>query len=717
LHFKSPIAMIIPRRFLITAALPYANGPLHIGHLAGCYIPADIYARFRRLMGEETLFICGSDEHGAAITLRAKQEGQTPRAIVDKYHKMFVDSFAKLNVSFDYYHRTSADLHHQTAGDFFKHLYNKGEFIEKTSEQYYDESAQQFLADRYITGTCPKCNYDKAYGDQCEQCGSALSPTDLIDPRSTLTGAKPVLRETRHWYFPLNKHEDWLRDWIEQGILEGEEHHYVDEWKNHVLGQCKSWLDSGLQPRAMTRDLDWGVDVPHDIPGSEGKKLYVWMDAPIGYISSTKQWAKEHSGDWEQWWKDPETRLTHFIGKDNIVFHSIIFPALLKAHGDFILPTHVPANQFMNLEGDKISTSRNWAVWAHEYLEEAPDKVDELRFYLIKIMPEHKDSEFKWKGFQDAVNTDLVNNLANFINRVVVLMHKYYDGVVPEINDLDEVFSARGNKEISTHEAEMLDLFDRMHEVMQGLRTYEFRSALHALLELSTAGNALLQFNEPWKQIKTQPEVVAPVMHLAVQYVAALGLLTRPFMPDTSDRIMDLLALPRLKEEGELLEATNTLAEGFYIVHEGHTINRPKHLFTRIEDGFIERQMKKLEESKSALQSTFEPMKDEISYDDFTKMDLRAGTILEAEKVPKTDKLIRLLIDLGFEQRQVVSGIAADFSPADIIGKKITLLANLAPRKIRGVESKGMILMAQNGDGHLHFVSPDPLCEDGSTIS
>ncbi len=710
--------MIIPRRYLITSALPYANGPAHIGHLAGCIIPSDIYARFRRLMGDETLFICGSDEHGAAITLRARKEGATPKEVVDKYHALFVETFDKLNISFDKYHRTSAPLHHRTAGQFFHDLYDKGSFIEKETEQYYDEEARQFLADRYITGTCPKCGYEGAYGDQCESCGSALSPTELIHPRSTLSGAKPVLKKTKHWFFPLDKHEKWLRAWIEEGTLEGTSHHYADEWKNHVVGQCKSWLDNGLQPRAMTRDLDWGVDVPRDIPGSEGKKLYVWMDAPIGYISSTKQWALDNNGDWEKWWKDEETQLVHFIGKDNIVFHCIIFPALLKEHGDFILPSNVPSNQFMNLEGNKISTSRNWAVWAHEYVEEMPDRIDELRFYLTKIMPEHKDSEFKWSGFQESVNTDLVNNLANFINRVIVLTNKYYKGVVPEVDDLDEIFSARGGDEISTHEGEMLDLFDRIDAVNGYLRKYEFRNALQELLDLSAAGNQLLQFNEPWKQIKERPEVVAPVIHLALQYVAALGLLTRPFMPDTSDRIMDLLNKPHLREDGELLRATNDLAEGLHLVKAGERVSAPKHLFTRIEDEVVERQMQKLHDTLEANKSTqYEPVKDTLSYDDFTKLDLRAGTILEAERVPKTDKLLKLTIDLGFEQRQVVSGIAADHDPSDIVGKKITLLANLAPRKIRGIESNGMILMAQDANGKLHFVSPEASCENGATIS
>ncbi len=710
--------MIIPRRYLVTSALPYANGPIHIGHLAGCIIPSDIYARFRRLMGHDTLFVCGSDENGAAITLRARKEGKTPREIVDKYHTMFVDTFQKLNISFDIYHRTSEPLHHKTAGQIFHDLYDKGAFIEKECKQYYDEEAKQFLADRYITGTCPKCGSENAYGDQCEHCGSALSPTELIHPRSTLTGSKPVLKMTKHWFFPLDKHENWLRKWIEEGTLDAELHHYSDEWKNHVIGQCKSWLDGGLQPRAMTRDLDWGVDVPGDIPGSEGKKLYVWMDAPIGYISATKQWAMDNDANWEQWWKDEETQLVHFIGKDNIVFHCIIFPAILKAHGEFVLPYNVPANQFLNLEGEKISTSRNWAVWAHEYVEELPGRVDELRFYLTKIMPEHKDSEFKWSGFQDAVNTDLVNNIANFVHRVVVLTHKYYEGILPSANDLDEVYSARGNDEIATHEAEMLDLFDKLDAASAYLRKYEFRNALQEVLDLSASGNQLLQFNEPWKRIKDRPDVVKPVLHLAVQYVAALGYILRPFMPDTSDRIMDLLNLPPLLDQGELLQATNDLAEGLHLVPAGHKINEPKHLFSRIEDEVIEAQKAKLEQAQSTLkQSLYEPVKETVSYENFMKMDIRCGTIIEAEKLPKTDKLLQLKIDLGFEQRTVVSGIAEDFNPADILGKKISLLANLAPRKIRGVRSNGMILMAKDNKGQLHFVSPEEGCENGAPIS
>ncbi len=711
-------------RYLVTAALPYANGPLHIGHLAGAYLSGDIYCRFLRLYGKDVAYICGSDEHGAAITIKALKEGTTPQEIVDKYHSLFEDTFKKVGISFDHYHRTSAELHHQTSQEFFSTLYEKGEFEERESEQYYDPIAQQFLADRYIKGTCPKCNHDAAYGDQCENCGSALSPTDLINPQSTLSNGKPEMRKTKHWYLPLNKYEAWLKEWLNQGTLEGETLHYPEDWKNHVLGQCRSWLDGGLHPRAMTRDLTWGVDVPKHIAGSEGKKLYVWLDAPIGYISSTKQWAKDNGRDWEDYWKKDDAALVHFIGKDNIVFHCIIFPAILKAHGNYVLPINVPANQFMNLEGDKISTSRNWAIWVHEYLEDLPGKEDELRYSMIKTMPELKDSEFTWKGYQEATNNELVNNLANFVNRVIVLTNKYYEGVVPEFDEDLDIIGAEGIEDLSFHDAELLRLFDNVDALCACLRKYDFRGGLKILMEISSQGNQILQFNEPWKTVKTDPEQVKVVMNLLIQYVKVLSVIIRPFLPFTSDKITDLLNLPKLKEEGELLDLCNKLAEGELLVESGHKIGEPLHLFSRIDDDVIQTQIDKLNASKIVPESTnattsmtSTPLKETIQYDDFMKMDLRVATITAAEKVKKADKLLQLTLDVGFEKRTVVSGIAQHFSPEEIVGKKVTLLANLAPRKIRGVESKGMILMGENSDGSLKFIQPNAESENGSGIS
>ena len=705
---------------MVTAALPYANGPLHIGHLAGAYLSSDIYSRFLRLYGKEVVFVCGSDEHGAAITMKALKEKKSPQEIVDRYHDLFKDTFEKIGISFDYYDRTSSPEHHKNSQEFFKTLYDKGEFLEKASEQYYDEKAEQFLADRYIKGTCPKCGYDQAYGDQCENCGSSLSPTELIDPVSTLTGEKPVLKSTSHWYLPLDKYESWLSDWINYGEVDGEKLHYPEDWKNHVIGQCKSWLENGLNPRSMTRDLSWGVSVPEDIPGAEGKKLYVWLDAPIGYISSTKKWAERENRDWKEFWQDENTALIHFIGKDNIVFHCIIFPAILKAHGDYILPVNVPANQFMNLEGDKISTSRNWAIWVHEYLEEFPDKQDELRYAMIKNMPEQKDSEFTWKAFQEANNNELVNNLANFVNRVMVLTNKYYEGETPDFDEDLDITGFNDEEEISYHDSEMLALFDKVDEMCSHLRKYEFRSALNAFMEISSQGNQLLQFNEPWKTIKEEPEKVKVLMNLMIQYVHTLGICCRPFLPFTSDRIRDLLQFPHLKENGELLELCNTLAEGECPVQAGHRISEPKHLFSKFEDDVIQKQLDKLlatKESNAADASGNGKLKDTISYEDFLKMDLRAATIIEASKVKKADKLLQLTLDMGFEKRTVVSGIAKDFKPEDIIGRKVTVLANLAPRKIRGVESKGMILMAENSNGALKFVEVADDTENGASIS
>jgi len=713
------------KRYLVTSALPYANGPLHIGHLAGAYLSADVYVRFQRLMGKDILFVCGSDEHGAAITIKAMKEGLQPQEVVDKYHGLFKNTFERIGVSFDMYHRTSEKIHHETSQEFFTKLYNKGEFVEKESEQYYDEEASQFLADRYITGTCPKCANPEAYGDQCEKCGSSLSPTELIDPVSTLSGKKPVLKKTIHWYLPLDKYETWLRKWIETGELDGRQLHDPDDWKNHVLGQCKSWLDGGLQPRAMTRDLDWGVDVPHDIKGHEGKKLYVWMDAPIGYISSTKQWAIDHKKNWKKYWQDDETALIHFIGKDNIVFHCLIFPAILHAHGDYILPVNVPANQFMNLEGRKISTSRNWAVWVHEYLDEMPGKQDELRYAMIKNMPELKDSEFTWKGYQDANNNELVNNLANFVNRVVVLTYKYYDGKVPAFDEGQDFIGPEGQYDSTYHDSELLRLFDDIQELCDYVRKFDFRSGLKMLMDISTKGNQILQFNEPWKAIKEDPDTVKVVLNLCLQYVAALGVISRPFMPFTSDKIRHLLNQKPLNEKGELEKMLDRLAEGECLLKKGHKIGQPDHLFTRIDDETIKSQIDKLQatikDEPVANVSVIEPVKNvdikpEITYEDFARMDIRTATIIAAEKIEKADKLLKLTLDLGFEQRTVVSGIAEHYQPDAVIGKKVSLLANLAPRKMKGVESQGMILMAENGNGKLSFISPDENWENGQSV-
>lgn len=698
--------MKYPERYMVTAALPYANGPLHIGHLAGAYLSADIYSRFQKLMGKEVCFICGSDENGAAITMRAKKEGVSPQEIIDKYHDQFQEAFEGMGIVFDHYDRTSSKEHHKTAQDFFLALYEKGVFEEIESEQYYDPKADQFLADRYITGTCPKCGYKEAYGDQCESCGSTLSPTDLIEPQSTLTGEQPVLRKTKHWYLPLDKEESWLKEWIEKGTLEGEEHHDADEWKTHVIGQCKSWIDSGLQPRAMTRDLEWGVDVPSQIEGAEGKKLYVWLDAPIGYISSTKKWADKTGNDWKKYWQEEETALLHFIGKDNIVFHCIIFPALLKEHGDFILPQNVPANQFMNLEGKKISTSRNWAVWIHEYLADFPGKADVLRYVLTRIMPENRDSEFTWKTYQEYNNNELVNSLANFINRVLVLTMKYYEGVVP-VFDEDLDFNGSGDPdEPSFHDSELIDLVDLLINYGDHMRAFEFRAGLQKVMEISDRGNQLLQFNEPWKLVKSDEETVKAVMNLSLQIVAVLSVAIRPFMPDTSNKLRNLLNLPALEDNGEMLDIMNSLAEGEHPLKPGHKINEPEHLFSRIDDEVIEMQMEKLKQNTQTKEPQIDipPIKENISFDEFMKMDLRTAKILAAEKVPKSNKLLKIELDLGLEKRTVVSGIAKYFEPEKIIGEQVVIVANLAARKIMGIKSQGMILMAEDPSGDLRFV-------------
>jgi methionyl-tRNA synthetase len=681
-------------RYLVTAALPYANGPVHIGHLAGCYIPADIYVRYLRLKGEDVKFICGSDEHGVPITIKAKNEGITPQQVVDKYHKMMGDSFKDFGISFDIYSRTSNKIHHQTAQDFFKTLYDKGVFEEIVSEQFYDEEAKQFLADRYIVGTCPKCGNENAYGDQCENCGSSLQPTDLINPKSKLSGAKPVMRKTKNWYLPMGKiqQSEEFQEYIKR----------FENWKSNIKGQCDSWLKEGLQPRAMTRDLDWGVKVP--VADAEGKVLYVWFDAPIGYISATKELLNE---SWKNYWCNKDSKLIHFIGKDNIVFHAIIFPMMLQQHGEFILPTNVPANEFLNLEGDKISTSRNWAVWLHEYLEEFKNKQDILRYTLTSIAPETKDSDFSWKDFQGKNNSELVAILGNFVNRTLVLTQKYYEGKVPvcvALTDADKNCIA----EMQGYPTKISDLVER----------FRLREAQSELMNLARLGNKYLSDNEPWKLIKTDAERVKTIMNISLQITAYLAPLCEPFLPNTSAKIYSMLQLQKVSWSGikDLL------------LKENHQTGDPSLLFEKIEDDVIQKQIDKLHASKEiskqqlavSSESSPEPktsdLKPETSFDDFSKMDLRIATILEAERVPKTDKLLKLKIDLGFEQRTIVSGIAHCYEPEKIIGQQVTIIANLAPRKIKGIESKGMILMAEDADGKLKFVMPSEKTDSGSSV-
>ncbi|MCC6280827.1 MAG: methionine--tRNA ligase [Saprospiraceae bacterium] len=701
----------VKKRYLVTAALPYANGPLHIGHLAGAYLPADIYVRYLRLMGRDVVFVCGSDEHGAAITVKARKENTTPQAIVDQYHTILKDTFEKIGIDFDIYHRTTAPIHHQTSQDFFRKLREKGAFLEETTEQYFDEIAEQFLADRYIVGTCPVCANPEAYGDQCEKCGSALSPTDLIEPKSMLSGSVPVKRPTKHWFLRLDQQEAWLREWINTGVVDGKKLHNPADWKNHVLGQCNSWLDQGLQPRAMTRDLDWGVDVPQEIPDAKGKKLYVWLDAPIGYISATKQWALDNGKDWEPYWKNDDTALIHFIGKDNIVFHCLIFPAILQAHGDFILPVNVPANQFLNLEGRKLSTSKNWAVWVHEYCAEFKGQEDVLRYNMVKKMPEQSDSEFTWKGFQETNNNELVNNLANFVNRVLVLSHKYYAGIVPAVNpDLDFKSGWEMDK-TGSYDQELSLLYGKLREMGAEIEKFNFREALRIVMEISSAGNALLQFNEPWKTVKDTPETVKVVLNLALQYVAVLSVAIRPFLPFSADRLRKMLNLGQLRDKGDLLAILNELVEGNPIVLPNHALGQAEHLFSRIPDEVIDAQIAKLGAGTPApapetTEIQYAPMKETIQFDDFAKMDIRTGKILTAEKMEKSKKLLKLSVDLGFETRTILSGIAEHFSPEEVVGREVVVLANLAPRPMMGVESQGMILMAENAGGQLSFVSP-----------
>ena len=680
------------RRTNITTALPYANGPVHIGHLAGVYVPADIYARYLRNKGEEVVFIGGSDEHGVPITIKARKEGVTPQDIVDRYHEIIKRSFEEFGISFDVYSRTTSKTHYRVASDFFKKLYDKGEFIEQTSEQYYDEEAGQFLADRYITGKCPHCGNERAYGDQCESCGTSLSPTDLINPQSAISGSKPVMRQTRHWYLPLDKHEAWLRDYILNNHK---------EWKTNVYGQCKSWLDVGLQPRAVSRDLDWGVPVP--LPDAEGKVLYVWFDAPIGYISNTIELCSEKPekfGNWERWWKDPETRLVHFIGKDNIVFHCIVFPAMLKAEGSYILPDNVPANEFLNLEGDKISTSRNWAVWLHEYLVDMPDKQDVLRYVLTANAPETKDNDFTWRDFQVRNNSELVAIYGNFINRTLVLTGKYFDGKVPPRGTLEDIDSDV-----------LAQIADSKAKIEQLLDNFHFRDALREAMNLARTGNKYLADTEPWKLAKTDMNRVATILNVALQLSANLNIAFEPFLPFSSAKLRQMLQFDSVRwadfGKTELLPA-------------GHALGKTELLFEQIDDAAIEQQINKLQQTKTANDAqsqTVKAVKETVEFDDFLKLDIRVGTVVECSKVPKADKLLQFRIDDGMGGRTIVSGIAAHYpEPEKLVGTQVCFVANFAARKLRGIDSEGMILSAEMPDGSLVLVQPNTKISDGSTI-
>ncbi|WP_430428112.1 methionine--tRNA ligase [Maribacter litoralis] len=680
----------LPSRYTITAALPYTNGPIHIGHLAGVYVPADIYARYLRSIGKDVAFVCGSDEHGVAISMKAKKEGVTPKNIIDKYHAIIKQSFMDFGITFDNYSRTSAPVHHKTASEFFINLYEKGDFIEETTAQLYDEEAQQFLADRFVIGTCPKCGNEEAYGDQCENCGSSLNATDLINPKSTITGTVPTTKETKHWFLPLDRYEEFLREWILKG--------HKDDWKPNVYGQCKSWIDGGLEPRAVTRDLDWGIPVP--VEGGEGKVLYVWFDAPIGYISSTKEWAAREGKDWEPYWKDEDTKLVHFIGKDNIVFHCIIFPSMLKAEGSYILPENVPANEFLNLEGNKLSTSKNWAVWLHEYLVDFPQMQDSLRYTLTANAPETKDNDFTWKDFQARNNNELVAILGNFINRVVVLTNKYYEGKVPAAESLTD---------IDTETFEQLRKYPEI--ISSSIERYRFREAGQELMNLARLGNKYLADAEPWKVIKVDEERVKTIMNVALQIAAGLAVLSEPFLPFTSSKLKNILNLT--STEGSPGESWNDVSLKEELLKPDHQINKAELLFRKIEDSEIQAQLDKLEATKKANENENKkamPQKDTITFDDFSKLDMRVGTIIEAEKMAKAKKLLVLKVDTGLDVRTIVSGIAESFKPEDIVGKKVTVLVNLAPRALRGVDSEGMILMTENADGKLVFVNPD---EDG----
>ncbi len=672
------------KRYLVTSALPYANGPVHIGHLAGVYIPSDIYTRYQRLRGRDVIHVCGSDEHGVPITIKAKKEGITPQQVVDRYHEIIKNAFKGLGIEFDIYSRTSSDVHTVTASDFFRKLYDEGKFVEQTSEQYYDEEAKMFLADRYITGTCPKCGNERAYGDQCESCGSTLSPDELIEPHSTLSGSVPVKKSTTHWYLPLNDYEQMLREWI----LEGHK-----EWKTNVYGQCKSWLDGGLQPRAVSRDLDWGIPVP--VEGADGKVLYVWFDAPIGYISATK----ELTPDWEKYWKSEETKLVHFIGKDNIVFHCIVFPSMLKAHGEYILPENVPSNEFLNLEGDKISTSRNWAVWLHEYLEDMPGKEDVLRYVLCANAPETKDNDFTWKDYQARNNNELVAVLGNFVNRALVLTQKYYGGVVPACGEKTE-YDNQTIAELSTIKASLEN----------NIENYRFREALKDAMNFARIGNKYLADSEPWKLIKTDTERVKTILYIALQITANIATAIEPFMPFSAAKILSMLAVEKFGWDS---------LGSMELVAEGHTIGTPSLLFEKIEDETIQRQLDKLEATKAAnaaAEVKAEPQKEECTFDDFQKMDIRVSTILAAEKVAKTKKLLKLTVDTGIDQRTIVSGIAEHFTPEELVGQQVLVLVNLQPRELKGILSQGMILMAEDATGKLRLVQPSEAVKAGSMV-
>ena len=676
-----------PKRYTITAALPYTNGPVHIGHLAGVYIPADIYARFQRMQGKDVAFVCGSDEHGVPITLKAKKEGITPQQVVDKYNSIIKQSFEDFGISFDNYSRTTSKIHHDTASEFFKKLHSEGKFIEQVTQQLYDADANQFLADRFVVGTCPKCGNKESYGDQCESCGTSHNATDLINPKSAITGAVPSLKETKHWFLPLDKYEPFLKEWIL------EEH--KKDWKTNVYGQCKSWIDDGLRPRAVTRDLDWGIPVP--APDADGKVLYVWFDAPIGYISATKQWAKKQGKDWEPYWKDKDTKLLHFIGKDNIVFHCIIFPSMLKAEGSYILPNNVPANEFLNLEGNKISTSKNWAVWLHQYLEDFPDQQDVLRYVLTSNAPETKDNDFTWADFQARNNNELVAIFGNFINRVTVLTHKYYDGITPSEGILSQI-------DIKT--LETIRAYPAVIE--SSIERYRFREAQQELMNVARLGNKYLADQEPWKTIKTDEQRTKTVMFVALQIASALAILSEPFLPHTSRKLKEMLRINSRETQNSL--QWSDVATKQILIAPGHTINTNELLFSKIEDSQIQAQMDKLTASKLAneiAEKVTTPQKDTCTFEDFTKLDMRVGTIIEAEKMPKAKKLLVLKVDTGLDVRTIVSGIAESFTPQEIIGKRVTVLVNLAPRALRGVESQGMILMTQMPDGTLVFVNPD----------
>ena len=689
-----------PKRRLITSALPYANGPIHVGHMAGAYLPADIYVRYLRSAGEDVLWVCGSDEHGAAITLRAKKDGTTPREIVDKYHVEMQGAFKGLDISFDHYSRTSSEKHHKVAQDFFLQLLKNDSFEVKTQEQYYDEEADQFLADRYITGTCPTCNADGAYGDQCEKCGSTLSPTELINPKSTLSGAKPVLKPTTLWYLPMGRHEEWLKDYIENGMLNGKAHHDAKAWKSHVVGQCKSWIDGGLQSRAMTRDLKWGVPVP--VEGADGKVLYVWLDAPVGYITATMEWAEKNGQDWRDWWQNEDTELLHFIGKDNIVFHCIIFPILLKQHGDFILPHHVPANEFMNLEGDKISTSRNWAVWVSEFLENNPSGSDPMRYVLTSIMPEQRDSEFTWNDYRDRINNELADVLGNFVNRVLVLTRKYYEGVVP----------------VAPKESVLTDVDKSLIEVLTGagerigdlILRHRYREAQLEAMNVARRGNKYLTEEEPWKFQKTDPDRVRTIMHLACQVVGNLGIVLEPFLPRTAEKISISFGVngSTWKDVSSTLVTNGTLLGDLPI------------LFTKIDEETVEVEKAKLgnkgDNSTDSEKYNIMIQKDSTTFDNFSEMDLRVATVTGCVPVKKTKKLLELTVDTGLDVRTVVSGIAEHFSPEDVVGRRVVLLANLEPRTIKGVESCGMVLMASTNDGGLRFITPEEGVTPGDVI-